>query len=38
MKFGPLANESDSNRKAREELLAAEIKLRDQREQVVAWC
>lgn len=36
MRFGPLAIESHSYRKAREELLAAEIKLRDQREQVAA--
>ena len=33
---GPLANENDKYRKAREELLEAEIALRDQRERVAA--
>src|SRR5260370_5885210 len=34
MRFGPLASESESYRKAREELLDAAIALRDQRERV----
>jgi predicted dithiol-disulfide oxidoreductase (DUF899 family) len=34
MRFGPLANESENYRKSREELFAAEVALRDQRERV----
>ena len=36
MRYGPIANESEKYRKAREELLEAEIALRDQREKVAA--
>ena len=34
MRLGPLANESENYRKSREELFAAEVALRDQRERV----